>query len=273
MGPTTTKASPRSSFPEHEVSTLSCNVPTDHFRFLKQSILASLESQGLIHNAKLYVPIRTKEELLDAERGQAKRYRRAVLEAKRERAPLPTRMPEMKTTVADYYWSLGPLPEDIEERRSLPDLDEPLTKEEVDFKAPPAAWAQAERLEEHFHKARLMDEENIAERKRIRKEKYLEERQQRKLQREEDIRLGRDGRLAQERRRMRALQSIEEYAQQTGEDVSDWIEELETAELGDEFPDRLPSFRPVHTPRIDGRVRLTPLPPRKNWKKTAVNRK
>jgi hypothetical protein len=294
-------------------------------RFLKGNILASLEAQGLVHKAKLRVPLSTKEDLIDAERQAARKFRRAVLEAQRYRLPIPTIPPAPVDTKVEYFWTIGPgadfgeqtpphLRADAPPHRafagagagagapsgdvpfmptaaapfpdfdfdpnppcapssstpSTPDpqdlLDTPMTRAEADAKAPAWKWARAEALETQYHKARLLEEANIAERKRIRKERHAAESAALKAQKEEDRREGRTDYLASEQRRMRAIESVKKYAEQTGEDVSDWFNELESAHLGAQT-DAPNHLRPRPLKRIDGRLRLAPVPPRANPKR------
>lgn len=231
--------------------------------FLKDNILASLEAQKLIHMAKIRVPISTKEELLDAEKAVARRYRRMIHEAKKGLCDYPTEVPEMRTHISDFYWTVGPAPEDGEPEP----LDKPLTQDEIAAKIDDRRWEQAESMEVAFWEAKELEDEHIAIRREARRAKYQVEREEMKRQREEDKVLGREDLMRQEKRRDLAVWSIEQYAKETGEDVSGWFEEIESVELPNENPGPVPDFRPRDTFKVDGRVRLTPVPPRKSLSK------
>lgn len=241
-------------------------------RFFKSHVLRSLEAQQLIHLAVVRVSISTKQGLLDAEKAAARKFRRMCLEADRAKLPRPTAPPPPATTVKDFVWTLGPAPteEDMREGRvNYAPMDEPMTLEEAAAKCDDAAWSYAERLEAHYHKARLVEEANIVERKAIRAAYYKEMRVEAKRQRDEDIAAGRGPLLRQEARRAAAIEAVSQYAQATGEDVSDWYEEIAKANFGDELPQSIPSTRPSQSKRVDGRVRLTPVPAVKAVKKYA----
>lgn len=134
-------------------------------------------------------------------------------------------------------------------------------------------WRQAEKLEVAFHQARELEEELIAARKEARAKRFKEEREAYRKQRDEDRQLGRDGAIAQEKRRAIAIASIEKYAEETGEDVSAWYEEIEGVELPNAYPGPIPDFRPKDTAKVDGRVRLTPVPPRRKESKMEHSRR
>jgi hypothetical protein len=242
-----------------------------------------LTAHGLIHLVKLCIPITTKAELIQAEQLSAKQYRRSVLEAKRHNLPIPQLAPPLRLTRTEFWWTAGPSPniEDLPDanlnqtpfvdKTGVDGLDElalpPYTAEEFAELAPVHKWERAEGLEAAFHRARLLEEESITERRRIRRERYAADRAAAKIEREEVRAAGREGVIAQEKRRMEAMQTIKDYADKTGEDVSAWFEELQHANLGQDMPEAVPQTRPVQVSRVDGRVNLYPMWPAKKKSK------
>lgn len=235
--------------------------------FLKSNILKALESQNLIHQVKVRVPITEPDEILNAEKAAMRKYRRMVFEAEKIGAPVPLTVPEPSTTRAEYFWTLGPHPSHLgaEDARPVP-AEVPITAQEVAEKMPEEGWARAEALEKAYHEAKALENELIAARKAVRKARYLQEREDAKREKEEIRAQGLGPRMAQERLRAAAIESIEKYARETGEDVTDWFEEIETAELPDAYPSN--GRAEVENPRrIGGKLRLTPDVPRKNQNK------
>ena len=88
-------------------------------------------------------------------------------------------------------------------------------------------------MEEQYYWSRHREDLQTAERQRFRRERFREERQRMKDQREEDERLGRTEDIRNERKRMDALETIDNYARLTGEDVSGWFEELGQGPIGE----------------------------------------
>ncbi|OCF40682.1 hypothetical protein I317_05531 [Kwoniella heveanensis CBS 569] len=257
---------PTAPFPDH---------PFKSVNFLKRTILQSLESQGLIHKARIERPIGTEDERQEAIQKAMKLTRKAERTALRLKEPVPPpRQP--KTTVTEYAWKMGPRPELTEaerkEREDEGEFDEDFESERADRErsmrlyaaslenskmrsngvAGPSSgvdevalrWDQAAKLEESFHRAKEIEAEQIAQRQTARREAYKIEREQRKRERAEDDASGRSEAVRAERKRIEALEAIEKYAQQTGEDVSGWYEELgigqgETIPLSEEKEKRL----------------------------------
>ncbi|WVF68377.1 hypothetical protein IAT40_003142 [Kwoniella sp. CBS 6097] len=249
---------PTAPFPDHPFKSVS---------FLKRTILTSLESQGLIHKARIERPIETEEERQEAIQKAMKLTRKAERTALRLREPVPPpRQP--KTTVTEYAWKMGPRPEltEAEEKERAAEqedndgeYDEDLAAERADrdrsmrlyaaslAKRGEAAgagpsvdqvalrWDQAAKLEESFHRAKEIEAQQIAQRQTARREAYKIEREQKKRERAEDQSSGRAEAVRAERKRIEALEAIEKYAQQTGEDVSGWYEELGIAQ-GETIP-------------------------------------
>jgi hypothetical protein len=213
------------------------------------------------------VPITTAEGILEAERQAMRAWRRQVFVAKKYGNDPPTEVPKPRTHAREYYWTLGPEPEEPAHYDES-DLSKPLTKEEVEAKIDEKGWASAEALEKAYHDAKALERELIDARKAVRKAKYKEEREEAKAMRAEHRAQGLLPRMAQERRRQNAIASIEKYAAETGEDVSDWIKELEEASLPtDRYPEQVEEA--VNPKRIGGKLRLTPGIPRTNPAKLA----
>jgi len=188
------------------------------FSFLKRTLLAHLESRGAIHKALGYRPAVTEEERKEAERkALTMTRRRERIAAKTGGLQPPPVAPDYR--VAEYAWKIGPRPIDPEAERQPKNVAEPT--ETVD-----EAFRRAEQFELAYHQNRLVEEEAIIERKKIRYEKYNQLRDQVKAEKEEDIRLGRTEDVQREVERLQAIDRIYEYAQETGEDVSEWFAEL-----------------------------------------------
>ncbi|CAK9783263.1 hypothetical protein CC85DRAFT_282006 [Cutaneotrichosporon oleaginosum] len=245
--------------------------PFQAMRFLKHNILGGLEAQNLVHKTVVKVPIRSAEGILEAERSAMRVYRRQVFEAKKAGLEPPTSVPEPRTHEREYYWTLG-APSEPRVIYEESDLSKPMTKEEVEAKTDELGWERAEQLEKAYHDAKALERELIDARKAVRKAKFLAERQQLKEERREMLEQGLGPKLAQEKRRAAAIESIENYARETGEDVSDWIKELEEAVLpSNRYPERVTEV--VNPVRVDGKLRLTPGIPRQNTAKTLSSRK
>ena len=115
-----------------------------------------------------------------------------------------------------------PPPHSIEEARTM-------TNYEVDD----AKWEWAARQEFEFHKAKLYEAQAAAERQTVRRQRYREEREELRRQGIEDAEKGVDVDLRKEQRRLKAIEDIEAYGQQTGEDVSGWFDEIGRGPLGE----------------------------------------
>jgi hypothetical protein len=177
-----------------------------------------LESRGAIHKSKGYRPAETEEERKEAERkALTMTRRREKIAAKTGGLQPPPVQPDYR--VAEYAWKIGPRPIDPEAEHQPEATVEPT--ESVD-----EAFRRAEQFELVYHQNRLAEEEAIIERKKIRYEKYSRLRDQIRAEREEDIRLGRTEDVKREVERLQAIDRIYEYAQETGEDVSEWFAEL-----------------------------------------------
>lgn len=195
-----------------------------------------------------------------------------VFEATKYGKEPPLQVPEPRTTNTEYYYTLGPAPDAEKGESNMPvPQDEPITPDEIAAKMPAEGWRRAEALEKAYHEAKALENELIAARKAIRKARYLQEREEQKREKEELRESGLINRMRQEKVRAAAIASIEKYAMETGEDVSDWFDEIENAELPD---DARTSFGEVINPkRVDGKLRLTPDVPRKNPRKNPLNRR
>ncbi|WVR07953.1 hypothetical protein IAU60_004996 [Kwoniella sp. DSM 27419] len=235
---------PAAPFPDH---------PFQSVNFLKRTILASLESQGLIHMARIHRPIETEEERRAAVQAAMRLTRKDERTAERLKQPAPPpRQP--KTTIQEFAWKIGPAPETHKAEEQEYDEDGERTEESdralamrmrqawaagrpqssSSSRAPDpqdmaVRWDRAAKLEEAFRRAKVLEDEQIAQRKEARAKAYKLERMQRKQEREEDELAGRSEAVRAEKRRIAALEAIEKYAQETGEDVSAWYEELGVA--------------------------------------------
>jgi len=152
--------------------------------------------------------------------------------------------------VSEYAWKLGPKPYNPDAIGESSQLVEPT--ETID-----EAFRKAEQFELAFHENRLNEEEMIRKRKEKRYELYRRLREQVKKEKEEDIRLGRVEDIHKEAERLQAIDRIYQYAQETGEDVSEWF-----AELGVNTRD---GFGEIEGRRLDGMMGdLEPLIQRKS---------
>ncbi|WRT69822.1 uncharacterized protein IL334_006813 [Kwoniella shivajii] len=275
---------PTPPFPEH---------PFKSVNFLKRTILASLESQGLIHKSRVQKPIETDEERHAAIATAMRLTRKNERTAIRLKEPVPPpRIP--KTTVTEFAWKMGPLPprldengkiimagtgkrEQIEEEEIYDEDGERSEKadRELAFRMhtawqtnrgsplPPSSsssssqdarqqpeqrqsenmssqemeirWDQAARLEESFQRAQEIEAQQIEERQNARRDAYRAAREQKKKERLEDELAGRTDAIKAEKKRIQALEAIQAYANQTGEDVSGWYQELGISE-GESIP-------------------------------------
>ncbi|WWD04487.1 hypothetical protein V865_002557 [Kwoniella europaea PYCC6329] len=280
---------PTAPFPDH---------PFKSVNFLKRTILASLESQGLIHKARIERPIETEQERHEAIANAMRLTRKDERTAMRLKEPVPIpRIP--KTTVTEYAWKMGPSPqraaslsevdpdeigfeknnrkkdkpphqlEGVEEElldeeelelRRLNKMDEeddenlamrmqraweknrgePLPLSTFSNQDEPVddiqlRWDQAVRLEEKFMESQILEQQQIAERQQARRAAFKLERERKKQERLEDQLAGRTDAIRAEKKRIEALEAIESYARQTGEDVSGWYAELGINE-GEELP-------------------------------------
>jgi hypothetical protein len=182
--------------------------------FLKNTVLASLESQGLVHKAQRGRPLATDAERDEAIRQATKETRRAERNAVKNFKPVPAPK-EPATTISEYGWRLGP------DARSIQAGDA-----EASWGRDAGRWARAERMEEQFYRNKFRDMEATAERQRARRAAYKREKERFKAVKLEDERLGRSADVKREKMRLDALEKIQNYARITGEDVSDWYEEL-----------------------------------------------
>ena len=152
--------------------------------------------------------------------------------------------------VAEYAWQLGPRPYNADAVGESGQYIEPT--ETID-----EAFRRAEQFELAFHANRLNEEETIRKRKEVRYEQYRKLREQVKEEKEEDVRLGRVEDIHREAERLQAIDRIYQYAQETGEDVSEWF-----AELGVDTKD---GFGELEVRRLDGMMGdLNPLVPSKS---------
>lgn len=259
-------------------------------RFLKETLLASLESAGVIHKRQLNRPLETEEEhkaaIWKAESINRKAERRAVLKGH----PTPA-MRAPATSVAVWAWLLGPAPAKVEiydsEHVEYPEdhdqgvLDEeihpasqrdlpphataeavvpaprpkpklryppPYTIEEAraktDYTVDEAKWHWAAIQEFEYHKAKLLEAQATAERQAVRRQKYREIREEQRRQAIEDAENGVESDLKKEQRRLKAIEDIEEYGRQTGEDLSGWFDEIGRGPLGE-----VGTYEPRHQQR------------------------
>jgi hypothetical protein len=115
-----------------------------------------------------------------------------------------------------------PPPHTVEEARA-----------KTDYIVNDEAWNWAAMSEFEYHKAKLLEAKAAAERQTVRRQRYRELREEQRRQAIEDAEKGVDVDLRKEERRLKAIQDIEEYAQQTGEDVSGWFNEIGRGPLGE----------------------------------------
>jgi hypothetical protein len=199
-------------------------------RFLKSTVLAELEAQKLIHKAGINRPLETEEEIQAAIRHSAKLTRRAERAAmKAGLPPPPPREPVMVAT--EYAWRIGPRPVEWPTNSSSPSSSSPPSSPSQSGQSEDPAevdrrWAEIEANERAYHFSRELEQAAIEERRSRRREKYKEERAIEKARIEEDKRMGLWEARQMEKKRQEALGHIKRYAQQTGEDVSGWFEEL-----------------------------------------------
>jgi hypothetical protein len=208
-----------------------------------------LESRGAIHKALGFRPAETEEERKEAERKALRMTRRrekAAAKSGGEQSP-PI---EPDYRVSEYAWKLGPKPYNPDAVGEASQIMEPT--ETID-----EAFRKAEQFELAFHENRLNEEEMIRKRKEVRYEQYRNLREQVKKEKEEDVRLGRVEDIHKEAERLQAIDRIYQYAQETGEDVSEWF-----AELGVDTRD---GFGEIEGRRLDGMMGdLNPLIQRKS---------
>ena len=221
---------------------------------MKRTILVGLEDLGIIHRATKHVPLETEEEIQEAVSQAERRFKKAERRAMRLQVEVPTpREPILTREV--HGWALGPRPEyevDSETNQRLRvypagergdgtwgDEKLVLTPGEQ-YNVPESKWAVAKRLERDYHRGKYIDAVQTAERQKVRRARYREEKVTARQQREEDIKLGRQEEMYKEKRRLQALEDVRRYAEQTGEDVSGWFEELQQP-LGYVAP-----YRPQH---------------------------
>jgi len=152
--------------------------------------------------------------------------------------------------VAEYAWQLGP-------RLYNPDIVGESSQDIEPTETIDEAFRRAEQFELAFHENRLNEEEMIRKRKEVRYEQYRKLREQVKEEKEEDVRVGRVEDIHREAERLQAIDRIYQYAQETGEDVSEWF-----AELGVDTKD---GFGQMEGRRLDGMMGdLNPLVPSKS---------
>lgn len=108
----------------------------------------------------------------------------------------------------------------------------------TDWKIDHSKWNWCAKQEFEYHQAKILEAEATAERQFIRRTRMREEREERRRQAEEDERTGLGPELVKERRRLDSIEHIEHYAKQTGQDVSQWYDEV-GGELGD-----IPAYAP-----------------------------
>jgi len=217
--------------------------------FLKKTLLAHLESRGAIHKALGFRPAETEEERKEAERKALRMTRRRERAAAKSGGEQPPPI-EPDYRVSEYAWKLGPKPYNPDAIGESSQIIEPT--ETID-----EAFQKAEQFELAFHENRLNEEEMIRKRKEIRFEQYRKLREQLKKEKEEDVRLGRVEDIQREAERLQAIDRIYQYAQETGEDVSEWF-----AELGVDTRD---GFGEIEGRRLDGMMGdLDPLIQRKS---------
>jgi hypothetical protein len=77
---------------------------------LKHKVLATLQSRGLIHLAKLLVPHRNEEDRTAALKAAAIMNERRERKAKEQRLPAPEPL-KARDLTAVYVWKLGPAPD------------------------------------------------------------------------------------------------------------------------------------------------------------------
>ena len=203
-----------------------------------------MESRGAIRKALGFRPAVTQEERAEAERKALTMTRRRERSAAKSGDAQPPPV-EPDYRIPEYAWVIGPRP--INPDSTQVSDDTMIPTETVD-----EAFSKAEQFELTYHVNRLIQEEMIRERKEIRYEQYQKLRGQIKAEKEEDERLGRVEDIKREVQRLEAIDRIYQYAQETGEDVSEWF-----AELGVDTKD---GFGDVEEMRLQGMMNgMAPL--------------
>lgn len=307
----------------------------DRRRFMKETLLASLEDAGLIHKTNLFIPLETEEDHVEAIRLAESINRKAERRAAWEGKPPPA-VVAPATAKLVWGWMLGPpfyrppVEEGSRPKRYSEDEDSyseentinqaveyagygvsaavrnamqyekeqealsnrfkagntvpyrqyddqgnlypaiaakdpgPRTLDQVrakeDWHVDHDKWAWAERQEYEYHKTQLTVAQETAERQYVRRTRYREEREEFKRQREEDRKSGRTRALRKEQRRLEALEHIDQYAKDTGQDVSGWFEEIGSGPL-----DKVTPYEPTHQSR-GGALPRKPSNPRRKFR-------
>ena len=146
-----------------------------------------------------------------------------------------------------YGWKLPPILEDA--RAATYEVDE-------------GKWVRAQRAEFQYHRVKIAEAEAAAQRQILRRMRAYEQLRTKMAQRLEDQREGITEAMQKEQRRLQAIEDIRLYAQTTGEDVSDWLDELSAGPVGDS-PDYVPQHQ-IHGGAIprnlkNPRSRMRPL--------------
>jgi hypothetical protein len=194
--------------------------------YFKKSILHHLEASGLIRLIEYQRPI-TDQAGRDEAIRKARVYtirRETTAKKTARKAGLPYR-PDTVEAVEPvffskhYAWVLGDSSEP--DLRSTP-IPAPKNAD--------LAWSAAEELERRRLLAEEEEAERIAERKERRKLKYKQEGEAYKAERQRLIDAGLWEQFlatkAKEAQREEAIDTVRQYAEQTGEDVSAWFQEL-----------------------------------------------
>ncbi|ORY34651.1 hypothetical protein BCR39DRAFT_585617 [Naematelia encephala] len=112
-----------------------------------------------------------------------------------------------------------------------------------------AAWTRAARIEEMYHRDKAREAQAVAKRQIARRAQLHLETQKAKEARRELLEAGMGEAMRKEAKRQEALAAIRRYAIATGEDVSEWLSELE-GDLGEVPMHRLEHMGQGAKPRI-----------------------
>jgi len=175
--------------------------------------------------------------------------RREAEAMRKDLPPPPAHQPAM--TIREWGWCLHNAPQD--KYGGLIDSD---YHKQPEYEPPSSyTWDRARRLEEHLHTSRAAEAEDRRRRLDVRKTLTREARAVSRAERDEIIASGREGEVLKEKRRQRAIFEIGRYAELTGEDVSGWLDELESGELGE-----VPDWKFKHKTQGGGRPRPKNIP-------------
>lgn len=178
--------------------------------------------------------MRTAEEFADAVRQAERETRRAERNAAKENLTPPSPK-EPASSVLEYGWELGAARPNFKEWEKMSDAAKSAFEEEANASISEDRWQRAIRLEEQYHDTKSYEATQIQERNERRRAYDLNKRTVDKAKREEDRTSGRADQMRVEAKRQQVLDGIRRYAEQTGEDVSEWVKEVSKAP-GEDVP-------------------------------------